>query len=667
MIPRDTFVLEIYTWDDYHFLKGYPENDYTVKEDNILDYRYNETFLSINIEEISYTKYLTFRVHKDKIRQIQIYRNDEPFFKQEFDYDRIAKSSSTSFSYTYFDTPNTNENTYGQDDFIYHYEIEDDDTNNIRKYFVGSTDEYVYRLPLDDSDFVDGVLKDIYDLEVTTFEKRYHCRREYDKVYSKRYCGYDEQLNDCFDHDYSLDMIGRLLNVHRFRFYRVFDDTEYYLSRTYPTFYNRATEDDYHYMKRIQFYISNYNHIVFPVLEFWKYYHTMATIKSRKRIVGEMDYAYFRTSDSEDYICSDDIDLNEEEFESETITEYSINKATLVSGESTHIALGDGWDEATVVKDVYVVPSADYRLRYGVKDNSEDVTVRLICYNRKGTELRTSPILPIGVDGNDHPYTTTTGYTYTDTLVSIPSDTASIKIVLESNGSFSFTDVTFERMTVVGFDNSYMGTDEDYNSNVYDLYIVYEDLPTNLRVGGDRFNILFKRSLPLTKRGFFNIDIEGKQGENHMWASTSTSIYLDNFLEDSQTSANISDSSDYDETIADYILPNYTYELHFNVKSSEVTTTYSEDDEYLPVIDDDELVTTTIYCYDSENTLLETEVMEDKIYSNIETHISYEFDTIEDTSKIRIKISSQTSASITNIRLGRLQEMLDEEIYDIAD
>ena len=61
MIPRTNYLLEIYTWDDYHFLKGYPENDYTVKEDNVLTYRYNESFLSISIEEISYTKYLTFQ------------------------------------------------------------------------------------------------------------------------------------------------------------------------------------------------------------------------------------------------------------------------------------------------------------------------------------------------------------------------------------------------------------------------------------------------------------------------------------------------------------------------------------------------------------------------------------------------------------------------------
>ena len=75
IIPNDTYVLEILTYDDYRFVKGYPENDYTIKEDNILQYRYNETFLSIKLEEISYSKYLTFRVHKDNIKQILIRKN----------------------------------------------------------------------------------------------------------------------------------------------------------------------------------------------------------------------------------------------------------------------------------------------------------------------------------------------------------------------------------------------------------------------------------------------------------------------------------------------------------------------------------------------------------------------------------------------------------------
>lgn len=585
IIPKDNYLLEIFTWDDYHFLKGYPENDFTVKEDNILDYRYNETFLNINLETISYTKYLTFRTHKDNIKQITVYKNNNPIFRQEFDYNNITNTSSTKFSYVYFDEDITNENTYLQEEFGDYYEIEEEDANHIKQYFVDTKkDEYVFRLPLSDDDFEDGVVKDIYDLEVVTFENRYRCRHEYDKVYNKRYCGYDEQLNDCFDHDYSLDMIGRLLNIHRFRFYQVYK--EEYLSRTYPTYYNRATEDDYHYMKRIQFYISNYNHIVFPVLEFWKYYHTMATIKSRKRIVGEMDYAYFRTFDSDDYICSDDVVFDEEDFDDETIIEYSVNKATLLKGSSSYVNLGDGWYEATVVKDVYVVPSTNYHLKYSLTGNSENVTIRLICYNRQRTELRTIPILLNDEDYNKE---------IVDTTITIPDDTVSIKLILESNGTFEFSDVLFERMKVVNFDNYYMGTDTDYNSNVYELFANYEDFPKNLRIGGDRFDILFKRSLPLTKKGFFLVNVNEEQ-HNDIKINTDLELYAYNILESNDRAANITKNNSYESTVSEFIKGNNDYDLDYFVKSLEDSTIYESnyddvlfdsDDAFVDVFNDE--------------------------------------------------------------------------------
>lgn len=666
MIPRDTFVLEVFTWDDYHFLKGFPENDYTVKEDNILDYRYNETFLSIKLEEISYSKYLTFRVHKDKIKHIIIYKNEVPFITHEFDFERIGSSTPSDFSYTYFDDSITNEETYLQGNFDSYYEIEnleDGDTNNVKRYYVDTgKDEYVFRLPLTDDDFDDdGVVKDIYDLEVRTFEKRYRCRQEYDKVYSKRYVGYDEQLNDCFDHDYSLDMIGRLLNVHRFRFYQTYSETDKYLSRTYPAYNNRATEDDYHYMKRIQFYISNYNHIVFPVLEFWKYYHTFATIKSRKRIVGEMDNVYFRTN--YDSTCLDENDkplyvaedLIEEEFESETITEYSINKATVISGDGTFVSLGDGWYESTVVNDVYVIPSISYRLQYTVDENEVDVTPRLICYNRKGVELRTTPII---VDSNVEDKDT-------EVLISIPSDTASVKVVLESNSSFKFSKVAFERVTVLNFDNTYMGTDEDYNSNVYELSVDYEDLPTNLRIGGDRFYILFKRSLPLTKRGFFYVSMgesdKSDSNKNYLDISTRIEFYATQILEGSQTSGEISDGHDYEETVTSFIKEDCSYILRYTLHSDDVTTTY-DSDGYLPIIDDGELVKATVTYYESDSTEIGSEILEHEVYSDTDARVTQQFETPNDTSYITINISSEISATLTDIELIRNEKLDDDEV-----
>lgn len=708
-IPNDTFALEVITWDDYRFIKGYPENDYTLKEDNILQYRYNETYLEIKIEEISYTKYLTFRVHKDQIKNIHIYKNDELFFEQEFVIDRVRNSNTiVSSSYHYFDTDYTNENTYLQGENRGFYDVEEDYANNTKAYLNDRRkDEYVLRLPLTEKDFViildekylldnlgttdyviveeltdsekeitdtllvvkeeeqyngyyvedndfvlainnipfktTNILKDVYDLEVIIFETRYHCKNKNSRVYSKRYNGYENQNNDCFDHDYSLDIIGVLLNVPRFRFYQVYRENDYY--RTYPTWYNRSTEDDYHYMKRIQYYISNYNHIPFPILEFWKYYYITPTLQSRKKIIGEMDMSYLHTND---FICDDEIIFDEDEPETETITEYSINKATLVTGESHLIQRGKNiWHESIVVKDVYIVPSTDYRLRFGIKDNEEDVTIRLICYNRKGVELRTTPVKPVPIEDSDKDYTTTEDYTYTDTKLTIPNDTVSIKIILESNSPFKFTDVTFERMTIVNLENKYMVTEEDYNSNFYDLFIDYEDIPTNIRMGGgERFSILLKRSLPLTKSGLLTIDIKEAIQDTAI-IKEDYSLFLHNILD--VKSAVIDEDTEYYEQVSEYITPNTDYTL-------DILFSMIQEEDYR-----NKLMRVSVEYYDDDNQI-SIEEFDDALYSDTKTNINYKFTTPSNTSYIKIRITTETDTELEEIRLSRTKELEIGEI-----
>ena len=64
----------------------------------------------------------------------------------------------------------------------------------------------------------------------------------------------DEILGDIYDHDESLDEIGAFNNIPR----KTYIPTNDY-ANTEPPYNDRLSEDDYHYMKRIQFYISNYN------------------------------------------------------------------------------------------------------------------------------------------------------------------------------------------------------------------------------------------------------------------------------------------------------------------------------------------------------------------------------------------------------------------------
>lgn len=665
IIPNDTYVLEVFTWDDYHFIKGYPENDYIVMEDNVLSYRYNETFLDVSVEEISYHKYLTFRVHKDKIKQILIRKNDKPIYKQVFIIERIDTNPQLIEScYTYFDDSVTNENTYGMGEYTAHYDIEEDEANFGKMYFPDmEKDEYVFRLPLGDDDFDEnGEVKDNYDLEVTTFEKRYRCLHEYDRVYTKRYSGYDNVLGDCFDHDYSLDIIGELLNVKRFRFYQIYRKNDYYFSRTYPTYYNRATEDDYHYMKRIKYYISNYNHIVFPVLEFWKYYHTFPIIRSRKRIVGEMDYSYFRTNDSVDFICDDDpTELIEEEFDEETIVEFSANKATNTEGKAKLISIGnETWYESIIVDNLYIVPNANYRLRFGVKGDTQPVTVRAMYYNRNNVLIKTTPIQYVPHEDSVDGYGVSDEYVYSfvndkgetvpyDTYVEMPTDAVSVKIILESNALFYFTDATFERRTIVDFDTAYVVTPEDYNSNVYEMYVDYYNIPSNIRIGGsERFGILFKRSLPLTKSGFLFVDLE-EETHTSLEASTNitlqlTNILIEDYFEDFELKSSIK--------VTDFIRENNTYNLSYVMMSN--------DEIELENMDDEDYFKCTIHYYQG-NEPLTTETFEE-VYSDTNTYLTHTFITPSNADNLIIEFSQNATVKKESIVLNRTEEINIEEI-----
>lgn len=622
IIPNDTYLLEVTTYDDYQYWKGYPENDYSVKEDNILQYQYNTTFLDISLETISYKRYLVFRVHKNNLKKVNILKNDKIVFTQTLESWKIQDKDSTDFSHYY----------YGAEDegnFKQYFEIEDKEPNRELVYFTKEQDEYVFYYPLSDDKLVlcftdypdkedyiidktntvnpsedtlqkivikledghynsyktvkndddyefqglksklehDYIVKDIFDLEAYTVENRYRCREDYERKYTKRYNGYDKQTNDCFDHDYSLDIIGTLLNVPRYRLYKTYREDENYLSRTYPPFYDRPTEDDYHYMKRMQEYIRQYNHTPFPVLECWKYYQIKPTLRSRKEIIGVMDETSLRYNGS-DIICDSDFMESLTEYDTnEEIMSYSINKATQSKGDGLQVTRGDKtWYETVIVNNCYIVPNTSYRLRYGLDSEAEDVSIRMICYNRDGGVIRSVPVLSENHDEPTEMYNVTTGYDYTDTMLITPKDTVYIKLLLESNNPFKYCDVSFERMKMIRYDNMYMGTSEDYNGNFYEFYCNYEDVPTNIHLdSGKRFSALLQRSLPLTKKGLLYMDIL-ESLENSANFTTSLELYGSNLLihddNTNQTSKTINNSISYYEEVDNRLLKkNEDYEL----------------------------------------------------------------------------------------------------------
>lgn len=309
IIPNDTFVVEVYTYDDYHWLKGYPQNDY-YDESYETSYFYNRR-VRIYLENISGIDYLTFRVHQDSIKMIEVLKNNHLIHIEDFIIEKHGFPNqfiNDQFAHIY----NYNDNTV-------YYPTLKKDTDSLYRPLM-EKNEYVYRLRLTDDDFTidelsnQRILKDIYDLKVTYFNVSTPNDRSKDETIVKRYSGDTEYDTDVFEHDESLDIIGNILNIHRFKFIKVHEETIDYYSRTYPTFYNRLIEDDYSYQQRIKFYINNYNKMYFPCLEFWKYYHTDSRLVNRKVMIAEQ--------------CNSYID-NCRTGRNKKITEYKKNKADL--------------------------------------------------------------------------------------------------------------------------------------------------------------------------------------------------------------------------------------------------------------------------------------------------------------------------------------------------
>ena len=113
--------------------------------------------------------------------------------------------------------------------------------------------EWYYEIKLINSDMQ-------YILKVETWE-------EY--LIEKGFPENDTAQGDVFDHDISLDEFGELYDLPRKKY--VYTETTN-PENTEPPYNNRLTEDDYHYMNRILYYIEHFDTIPLPVLEIWKLY-----------------------------------------------------------------------------------------------------------------------------------------------------------------------------------------------------------------------------------------------------------------------------------------------------------------------------------------------------------------------------------------------------------
>ena len=664
IIPNDTFVVEVYTYDDYHWLKGYPQNDY-YDESYETSYFYNRR-IKIYLETISGIDYLTFRVHQDSIKMIEVLKNNHLIHIEDFIIEKHGFPNqfiNDQFAHIY----NYNDNTV-------YYPTLKKDTDSLYRPLM-EKNEYVYRLRLTDDDFTidelsnQKILKDIYDLKVTYFNVSTPNDRSKDETIVKRYSGDTEYDTDVFEHDESLDIIGNILNIHRFKFIKVHEETVDYYSRTYPTFYNRLIEDDYSYQQRIKFYINNYNKMYFPCLEFWKYYHTDSRLVNRKVMIAEQCNSYIdncRTNRNKkiteykknkaDLSFHDEKDIENEIFyitrtkfdaynnivldengeaETETVKvflEWYHSTIKEIYDDADNILLS--WYENKLANKLYVVPDTKYRIRFAIKNNIESFTDTKTIYFKDGNmyydlqytqqlseedkskdtdyvdsatginyrydtltdsfkefdntvtirynyydQYDNSKESVVGeveygdyeeksiyeynelefIKYNEEPYNRDCDYVYMEFIT--PSDAIKLDILLEANDYFEFADLSIQRVVNVDFDTMYMREELDYNSCVYDLYANYNDIPTNIYYKNiNNFDKVLNRSLPLSKKGFFNFELTDFATDT-INIQTSQNIVvnlvdIDNIYQDNATS--------HEFTFSKYIIKDSDYLFSFN-------------------------------------------------------------------------------------------------------
>lgn len=94
-----------------------------------------------------------------------------------------------------------------------------------------------------------------YRLTITTFNEF---------TYVKGFSENDSIENNEFDHDESLDKIGLFLDIPRKTYITV--PPEKY-AQTEPFYNNKTTEDDYHYMQRLKYFLENFHKVPLPVLD----------------------------------------------------------------------------------------------------------------------------------------------------------------------------------------------------------------------------------------------------------------------------------------------------------------------------------------------------------------------------------------------------------------
>ena len=257
-------LLDMYPW---FFDKSNGSNFY--KSQDVTNRRFQELYQSLfdihesfhlekhcliwKVQSVPYDYFIHFVANYQNLKSVKCYKNDSLIYIEEY----LEEDNVDSFVYIYDSTD------------------ENGSLTSILNNIEDIDDEYE-----DDSDVLDENVEVLED-PIIPEDKFKIIIETYDElIITKGFPENDTILGDEFDHDISLDRIGKLNNIPRKNY---IPTTDY--ANTEPPYNNRTTEDDYHYMNRIIEYNLKLNNTPLPVLEIWKLYGLDAVMLNRERLL----------------------------------------------------------------------------------------------------------------------------------------------------------------------------------------------------------------------------------------------------------------------------------------------------------------------------------------------------------------------------------------------
>ena len=202
-----------------------------------LDSKIRKHILIWKTQTQPYIYTINFAVSIPLLKKVTCYKNNTEIYSKEYAYEDEAYD----FYYTYDDsTP----------------EVTNDDGSEFDRDYDPATDDPEHIANVPETRLI--IPDDKYSLKIETYS-------EY--TLYKGFPENDSSVGDIYDHDQSLDEWGVLFDIPRKKYFYS-DDTDY--SLTEPSYNNRETEDDYHYMNRILYLAEHLNDTPLPLLELWK-------------------------------------------------------------------------------------------------------------------------------------------------------------------------------------------------------------------------------------------------------------------------------------------------------------------------------------------------------------------------------------------------------------